>query len=200
MKVPFPENEALFGIDHDGENRWYCWRLPHGCRGKLGQFTKTAEGIFEDRFPLRFPAVEIDNQFHFDNGAWRLNRRGKSRDKGASNVRSEAKKHRRTAAQLGQQEKTMRQEPYVKYFASEPWSDAPNPEFSEAFSREAEELRQIAHDPRPHLLQVNPAEESALPARIECPACGAMNRIPAPQGAIKVRAGAVLPTCTDKRE
>ncbi len=192
MKVPFPENEALFGIDHDGEKRWYCWRLPYGCRGKLALFAKTFEGKFNERVPLRWTAAEIDNQFHFDNGVWRLNRRGKSRDKGASNVRSQAKKSRRLAARIRPQENKMRQEP---------WSDAlQSPEISEIHSLEAEELRQMAHDPKPRLLQVGLEGEAGLPTRIECPACGAMNRIPAPQGALKVRAGAVLPTCTENHE
>jgi hypothetical protein len=186
MKVSFPENEALFGIDHDGEKRWYCWRLPHGCRGKLGRIA------YADIFK---PVVEIDNQFHFFGGSWRLNRRGKLRDKSMQGCRSALKE---VTQQLARAKETGVPPP-MRYVGGRGTV--------EELKAGADRLESDAFDPAPiplyppdqHWNGIGNRPANFLPSRIECPACGAMNRIPALQGAIKVRAGAVLPTCTDKR-
>ncbi len=160
MKVPFPENEAVFGIDHDGEKRWFCWRLPHGCRGKLGHVVQSSV----EQYGFECPMVEIDPQFHFVEGAWRLNRRGKSREHIAKLKRACQRRD-----QLIRMEKIQCN------------------------------AKSIAEASQPHRL-VTQGRGQPLPTRIECRACGAMNRIPAPHGPIEVRAGAVLPTCTKNHE
>jgi hypothetical protein len=194
MKVSFPENEALFGIDHDGEKRWYCWRLPHGCRGKLGRFLA---GIKDTDFP--WPMVEIGAKFHFQAEAWRINHRGKSREKGGARIQRLVAKHQhRDAAQCAEQ---------VKQEGTHPTQLDTQLEMDgrtilARFQHLAEASKIAAHNPHTHVLSskgIKPGDTHGFPARIECPACGALNRIPSPQGALKVRAGAVLPTCTDKR-
>jgi hypothetical protein len=160
MKVPFPENEALFGIDQNGEKRWFCWRLPHGCRGKLAHVVQSSV----EQYGFEHPMVEIDTQFHFDKGAWRLNRRGKSREHIAK-LRRATQRNR----QLTRIEKMQCN------------------------------AKSIAKASQPHRL-VAQESDGIFPTRIECGACGAMNRIPAPHGPIEVRAGAVLPTCTENHE
>jgi hypothetical protein len=188
MKLSFPEDEGIFGIDHDGEKRWYCWRLPHGCRGKLARFAATWK---DAGYPYLLSArsswslVLIDNQFHFETGAWRLNRRGKSRSKNDSLQRQQLKTWLETAQRLSERVEQGGAQPSQLEMYGE--------KTMQHFCAKIESFYMFLHDLQPHLLSSKGNfGNNALPAKIECPACGAMNRIPAAHGAIKVRDGKYL--------